>query len=1260
MGFGATKTSTPKATGNIDKDSLNSNQETPPVPYICGRNRIPLTWITPCYNRQAQQVQSTSGKASGGAGGQYNYYVDFQAAICVTGRAPVTAISAIIVDHVVAWKGNVVRRTGVPYESITVPKYGEIRIYWGNVDQPAQDMFTAHFNATTADDNFDAQPARTDILPPLGGVALFVAKSWFLGSNRTQIQTLEVIVDRPPLWFADQPAPNVTNQGSNWVAVLYEWLVDDYFGMGRPVSILSEAEWVAAYAQAEAAGQHLAPLITDASGFRQVVAQLLEYFDGWLRRNGATLEVGFWVHGDTDTSGLPVVDDTVLDGEPELTPSGYQDTINQVNVGFRDNTRYWNDAGTQPAVFPGNLRIVGQRNQAQLDRPWIIDAAQALAYAIEWGNLQSQPSCDGTIKVKREYVTAYGIQPGDHISLDSGALGLAIVCRVTEANHPADRDGAIELTVESERGLYPSVYRPTPPARVPDFLVIAAQVVHARVVTLPSGLKDGALAEIGILAERPDPTLTGFRLWLSRDGASYDQLVPDCGWSIRGVLAAGYAADTDPTDESVGLTITMDGPDEDLVVSQSDAQRDGNTLLLWVDDEIFSVGEVTAQGNGEYQVFVSRARYGTLQAAHAVGAEAWFVFRAQMPIAEQEGTIAAGADLFVKLVTHNATEEQALADALAVQFVVAAGSAVNTPGAFVVQTDVEVGTDSKLYSHLHVHWTSPADAAITSWEVRYRPASGTDADWTSVPASSPEADILVQPGVAFLVQVRAFSTFGEPSAWTASVAITSAKAAPFIVTGLALKDGKTANVYKGRHAKFTWRVGNSPVQSTGIGDEPNGLTDGTEDPLLQGYECGVFDVPGSGEQTWSHLRGKRAAQATFTEEENIEAFGAYRSGFRVGVRALDTSGGTSPWSYLDVSKGPPAAPSALIVAHTALHTNHLLWVPAKGTDLNLTHIWFTTDGSGFANATEAGHVGENVAVFTHAGLGATKKASYWVQHENVEGVLGEPYPPRDQPGIAVEMGGLVLGSGATQLNADADGNLWVGAGDFDDSPVRFAADGSVLISGTGNNSIDIGAISTVVKSPKITPASTTFSGSLVLTLTSKTPGSQGIYTTDGSTPTLKNGTVVANGATITITGTTTVQAIGLKLGQLSTDGGGTAPSNLRVQTYTLDGSACSDPAFWPPGGTFNAAQFPQAVTITCPTAGAAIYYSFDHLPANAGDGTLYAGVPVPVPSGATLYARAFADGLTTGAGLAQAYTPFSDPWNGGTAPVGGYTPTLQN
>ena len=575
------------------------------------------------------------------------------------------------------------------------------------------------------------------------------------------------------------------------------------------------------------------------------------------------------------------------------------------------------------------------------------------------------------------------------------------------------------------------------------------------------------------------------------------------------------------------------------------------------------------------------------------------------------------------------------------------------PGALTVAETVTVDAAS-IVRALEIACAPSADPLVEDYVFSYRL---NDGNWTTIEATPSTHTTLLNVGAgSYDLRACARNKLGVCSAFVTS-SITITQPSPFIVTGLQLVDGKTTSIYRGRHAKFTWRIGNSPIQAVDIGDEVGGVTDGTEDPLLQGYEFGVFDFPGTGEQVYSLPRGKAHTKATFTEEENIEAFeGAYRSDYRVGVRALDASGGESAWSFLDVSNGPPGKPKALVVAHTALHTNHLLWLGATDTDIVMTHIYFTTNGDGFEDAIEAGHVGAGVSIFAHTGVAHVKKAAYWIRHEDVAGNLGKVFPNQNGPGIGVEMGGLVLGSGATQLNADADGNLWTGSGNFDSSPVRFSADGSVFLAGTGNNFIDIGAISTVVKAPKLVPASTAFSGSISVTLTSKTAGASAIYTTDGTTPSLSNGTIVANGSTITISATTTVKAVGLKLGALSTDSGGTGGNAVRVQTYTLDGTTCADPAANPPGGTFAPAAFPVSVTLSCSTVGASIYYSLDHLPAASGDGTLYTGTPVPAPSGATLYSRAFKAGLTPGPGLVQTYFPLSDSWNGGGASPGGYTP----
>ncbi len=931
MAFGSTaKTSTPKSLGNIDKDNLNSNQEAVPVPYLAGRNRIPVTWITPAYNRNAVKQSSGSGssKSAGTGGESYKYYVDLVTAICVCGRTPLQAISQIIVDHVIVWSGNLTRRAGYPYESITVPKYGEMRIYWGQTDQPVMDWFTPHFNATTADDNFDAQPARTDDLPPYRGVALLVMKQFFLGKDRTQMPTVEVVVDRAPLWFDDQPAPIVDARGSNVIALLYEWMVDDWFGVDLDFASLVKADWLAAYAAAEDAGHHVSPLITDQNAFRQVVAQLLEYFDGWLRRDGSQLSVGFWRHGDTDTSTLPSLNDTQMTEEPELKSSGYGDTINQVTVAWRDSSNHFNDA-SQVANSTGNLRIVGEWRPASVSRPWIVDRAHVAAYAVEYINLNSQPHYTGPAKAKREWVAQYGVGPGKLIKLDSGTLTEEIVCRVTEASQSADRDGMIELTLDSERGLYPSLYRPDPPPRVGDFVVVTAVIAHLRVVTLPSGLKTDSNVQLSLLAERPDPTLTGFRVYLSRDNVTYDPLLGDATFAVRGTVALVYPADT-ATLDPVGMTVLLDGVDADLVVAQSDAAQAANTLLVFIDDEIMSVGEVTALGNGQYRVALKRALYGTAQAAHYLNAEVWFHFQADLPILEAPGTIEKGLTVYLKLATHNTTADQSLSDAAMVEYTVGLESAVGAAFGLTLSTDAKVTTMGLVESHIQATWLNYADQGIDEHEVAIKRADADETAWDYRVLNTPLADWTVTPSTLYQVKIRPINDLGEPGAWSDVQSITSASISPFSITGLELVGMANGLINEEPDFHFAWRL-NSPARAGSVGGtDGQPLAAGLQDPVFGYYLVQVLDAT-----TRAVVKQDKTSTPAyvFTKSMNSLAFGGEPHPVIIfRVAAIDSAGGPSDWVEIEPSNPAPPKPTGLS-AQASYTTIQTTWVFAVVPDL---------------------------------------------------------------------------------------------------------------------------------------------------------------------------------------------------------------------------------------------------------------------------------------------------------------------------------------
>lgn len=920
---------------------------------------------------------------------------------------------------------------------------------------------------------------------------------------------------------------------------------------------------------------------------------------------------------------------------PAAAPSGYGGSGAGGGSGL--------SPGAVAKLEAANRRQVGEIRPESLQRPWIIDRQHALNYAVEYLNLRSQPALAGPVSAKRESAAA-GL-PGDLVRISSDSYGLSIICRITERANPSDRSGLVELTVENERGLYPVLFAPVPPPRIQDFLVVATVIEHARMFLLPSGLKDTANPQVAPLAERPDATLTGFRLHVSRDGTTYDLLVGDCPFAIRGELTAAYPATTAALDLSHTLSIEIDGIDADLVQSQSDGARDANDLLLFLDNEILSVGEVTAVGSGVYTLTVRRALYGTVKGAHGVGQEGYFLLRENLARAERVGTIAPDNAIFFKLQTHNQRADQDLAEALVIPYTVPELSAVGLINNLILQTDVEAGAGGSLLSHVWSFWEFAPDQGITGFEAGIRRADATEDDWVYRTTTSPEADFVTEPGVLYLVKVRAVNAQGEESYWTDPVPIVSATPSQFFVTGLAVAGvgavPGSAGQFGGDICKLVWRL-NSPLLATEIGQEgETGVTDGTYDPTLADYELGMFqpdvanpNIPG--EQVFSRLVIN--PHYKIHQEERVEAFGSPQAGFWVQVRPRERSGAVGPWAALYCSNPPPAAPSALIVANAGFQQNHLLWLPSGDLDLKVTQILFSAS-TDYATAVEAGRVQADTQVFAHVGVKGAKKLYYWVRHRDTNKAWGPPYPPASSAGVMVNLNGINLGAGATQLNADIDGNTWLGSDGFANAPIRFSADGSILVGGTGNHSIDISAINAAVKAPKLIPAATTFDSTITVQLLSKTSGADAIYTMDGSIPTLANGTRVPNNGSVTLNATTRLRAVGTKLGSVST--------TVRDQTYTLAAGACADPALYPPGGTFSPASFPVPVTPSCATGGAQIRYSFDHMPTGPGDATAYGGGTIPVGIGQTLYARAFKSGATSGPGRQDTYLQVQDPWNGG-------------
>jgi hypothetical protein len=146
---------------------------------------------------------------------------------------------------------------------------------------------------------------------------------------------------------------------------------------------------------------------------------------------------------------------------------------------------------------------------------------------------------------------------------------------------------------------------------------------------------------------------------------------------------------------------------------------------------------------------------------------------------------------------------------------------------------------------------------------------------------------------------------------------------------------------------------------------------------------------------------------------------------------------------------------------------------------------------------------------------------------------------------------------------------------------------------------------TTVGTPFFGPSEGTYSSDQQVTISCGTSGATVRYTSDGSAPTTSS-TVYSGPIAVAGNGTTkTIKAMATKAGMLA--------SSLASATYTIAYNKISTPQFDPTAGTYSS---DQAVSVSCGTSGATIYYTTNgSAPTTAS--TVYS-VPIAVTGNGTV------------------------------------------
>lgn len=502
----------------IQEERVNTNEQARPIPYLAGKTRIGLTWISEAINQRADPVTTTTGGKGGGTyTSGYNYYASIAGLIC---WGPLDGIHAIYANGDLVWSGDVTRGAE-DYVDITVENYGTARLYWGTATQ-AQD-------AELASSGYDH--------PPYLHQAYLRLLTWFFGFNQTSVQNIEVVVSRYPAISWMTAAVNL--QGDcNPVAIVAEWLQDGRFGLGWGDALLDTAALDAVADTLETEGLGVSPIITKQTGARQLLQQLCEYIDAVTTRTAAGK---FSLVLIRDPGAVATLDEDDLTDEPDFDPDSVLSARAKTWIKFLNaDNNYKEDA--LPYRDPGVFQQNADNTSQTIERLWVTRPALAQQMVAAAGRTAALPHGTGTLRVKK--ASAAALDVGSAFELSYTHWGITdLLLRITRKTIPRPGSQEVTLEVASDRAYLSDAFYvpdddvpPTPQDLDPE------AITDQLLIELPRGLAVAEQITVAPLAARPNRQTNVFLSHLLRQYA-ISSAQPN---SILGDLATGWFIDGSP------------------------------------------------------------------------------------------------------------------------------------------------------------------------------------------------------------------------------------------------------------------------------------------------------------------------------------------------------------------------------------------------------------------------------------------------------------------------------------------------------------------------------------------------------------------------------------------------------------------------------------------------------------------------------------------------------------------------------------------
>lgn len=618
------KTEDARASGINDLQFPRAD-EGAPVPLILGRVKMAgpnTTWVGDFTAVAIKVKQKTGLFSSKKVIVGYTYYVGLDLCLALG----TCTLHKIVADKDVLWTGtasgdetviniNLPNLYGGPQKGGGI--VGTMRYYSGSTTQP--------INA------YLASKIGEDVTPAYRGFSHLVFEHVDIG-EQDQLRALWMELSQYTNGLGLAGGKHMVGDDMNPMELLYQAFTLDWGGLDVDVDLLDLDSLKACAETLYNEGNGMSVCVSSPNAGKDIANEIIRQVDGLMYQNPITGKMVMkLIRNDYDIDDLPVFDESNVLTIRNFTSKLWEDTVNQVRATFTDRS---NDYATGTAMSQDMANINAQGRVRSITNSYPGTNVGALANNLAARDLSesSVPLLAATMELNRQ---GSHLRPGDPFVWRWGAYGInQIVMRVMSFDLGALADNRIIIDANQDEfavnktlfqapsGQGSGAVAPNDPAEAaPSRLVREGAYFFAAAGGVPVSPLQGLV----IVSAVPPTGSEQFDVYISNDaGANYGLSEAGIVYTPTGTLVNAITDVASLTTGILGTVVISSTSDDITAVTVGELEQGAG--MFYIGTELFAHLGVTDNHDGTFTLInVRRALLDTVPAAHAIGADVWFI-----------------------------------------------------------------------------------------------------------------------------------------------------------------------------------------------------------------------------------------------------------------------------------------------------------------------------------------------------------------------------------------------------------------------------------------------------------------------------------------------------------------------------------------------------------------------------------------------------------------------------------------------------------